>query len=488
MVSAKRLLFYMIMAQITRSGRKTGRRAAFRYGERRRRKSIIDVFYSLSPEKARRMPTRSVILKLLFTLLAGLGILIALFGLGIDFLLPSSYPGLNLSQLTVIVSGLLLSSLFFAMRSAAVRQRIWETMRGYLWTSLLIAAVTLLALEFVLSIGGAPTYYPTYIPETPLDEALFRACDDTGCHFIQERMDAACARGHLPDPGRYCMINRQGFSDTQDFVAGADFDGRNRILILGDSFTWGMSADLGKSYVETIEANFPEGIVWNAGIPGAATREALSVFQTYAPALQPQIAILGFYKNDFQENVIPVERWIWRRGGAALGRYQLDSGGMDLSPQSPWQHTNYFMPPANEIQRLIGVTRLGSLALKTANIIFGRGCADRGCQLDATREYLRDLRDAAAAQDTALLVLLIPHWEDLTVASWHDQAAAQLMEELNLPYLDPRPILDLSDYVASPDNHWNSAGHQKVGALLNTCIETLQITGDWSGCEQDATP
>ena len=433
------------------------------------------------------MPTRSAILKLLFTLLAGLGILIALFGLGIDFLLPSSYPGLNMSQLTVIVSGLLLSLLFFAMRSAAVRRRIWETMRGYLWTSLLITAVTLLALEFVLSIGGAPTYYPTYT--TSFDEALWRACDDTGCHFIQERIDAACERGHLPDPSRYCMINRQGFSDTQDFVAGADLDGRTpRILILGDSFTWGMSADLGKSYVETVEANFPEGIVWNAGMPGTATREALSVFQAYAPALQPQVAILGFYKNDFQENVVSVDRWIWRRGGAALGQYQLDSGGMDLDPQSPWQHTNYFAPPPNEIQRLIGVTRLGSLALKTANIIFGRGCDDRGCQLDATREYLRDLRDAAAAQDTALLVLLIPHWEDLTVASWHDQAAAQLMEELNMPYLDPRPVLDLSDYVAPPDNHWNNTGHQKVGTLLSACIEALQITGDWSGCEQAATP
>ena len=433
------------------------------------------------------MPPRSVILKLLFTLLAGLGILIALFGLGIDFILPGSYPGLNLSQLTVIASGLLLSLLFFAMRSAAVRQRIWETMREYLWTVLLITAVMLLALEFVLSIGGAPTYYPTYIPETPLDEALYRACDETGCHFIQERMDAACARGHLPDPSRYCMINRQGFSDTQDFVAGADFDGRIRILALGDSFTWGMSADLGKSYVETIEANFSKGIVWNAGIPGAATREALSVFQAYAPALQPQMAILGFYKNDFQENVMPVERWIWQEGGPALGQYQLDSGGMDLEPQSPWQHTNYFMPPANELQRLIGVTRLGSWALKTINVVW-RGCSALDCQLDATRGYLRDLRDAAAAQDTALLVLLIPHWEDLEADSQHDQAAAQLMKELNLPYLDPRPILDLSDYATHPDDHWNNAGHQKVGTLLSACIEALQIAGDWTGCEQVATP
>ena len=432
------------------------------------------------------MPTRPVILKLLFTLLAGLGILTALFGLGIDFLLPSSYPGLNMSQLAVIAGGLLLSSLSFAMRSAAARRRIWETMRGHLWKVLLITAVTLLALEFVLSIGGAPTYYPTYT--TSFDEALWRACDDTGCHFIQERMDAVCARGHLPDPGRYCMINRQGFSDTQDFVAGADFDGRTRILFLGDSFTWGMSADLGKSYVETVEANFPEGIVWNAGMPGTGTREALSVFRAYAPALQPQMAILGFYKNDFQENVVSVDRWIWRRGGTALGQYQLDSGGMDLDPQSPWQHTNYFMPPPNEIQRLIGVTRLGSLALKTANIIFGRGCDALDCQMEATREYLRDLRDAAAAQDTALLILLITHWEDLDAAGQHDQAAAQLMEELNLPYLDPRPILDLSDYATYPDDHWNSAGHQKVGALLNVCIETWQITGDWSGCEQAATP
>ena len=70
------------------------------------------------------------------------------------------------------------------------------------------------------------------------------------------------------------------------------------------------------------------------------------------------------------------------------------------------------------------------------------------------------------------------------------QTAVQLMEELKIPYLNPIHALDLSDYMPDPDidNHWNSAGHQKIGAMLSDCIEAFQISGDLSDCEQVKMP
>ncbi len=52
-------------------------------------------------------------------LLAGLGILISLLGIGIDAL-PGSYPGLSLPQLLLTAAGLTLALVAFALRSAAV--------------------------------------------------------------------------------------------------------------------------------------------------------------------------------------------------------------------------------------------------------------------------------------------------------------------------------------------------------------------------------
>ena len=446
------------------------------------------------------MPAKSAILNIAFTLLAGLGLLLALLGLGMDILL-GTHPGLNLPQLLLVAGGLLGSLAAFRLRRGDARRRVWSYIRKH-WRALLVTTVlTMLALELVLAIAGIDTYYPSHhIPEAPLEEAPWWICDELGCRFDQDEMAAACENGKIS--GRRCIVNRQGFHDRQDFAAGADFDERLRILMLGDSFAFGMSADIGKSYVETIESNLPQAIVWNTGIRGVGTQQALRLFQAYAPLLQPQIAILGFYMNDFEDNILPIDRWIVV-DRVFLQQYRLDDQGniTKLDLQAAYYHSLGFMPPENEIHRLVGATRLGSLALKTVDIVrWGRravfppewllsGARGEGGAFDVTREYLRDLRDAAAAQDTALLTLLIPTWKDLAAAGQRYQAAAQLMKELEMPYLDPRPLLDAElDYPQELKSHWNSAGHQKIGRLLSACVKAFQIHGDWSDCEQVIMP
>ena len=320
------------------------------------------------------MPAKPVILNIAFTLLAGLGLLTALLGLGMDILL-GTHPGLNLPQFLLIAGGLLGSLAAFRLRSGDARRRVWAYIREH-WRALLVTtALTMLALEFVLAIGGIDTYYPPHIPETPLEEAPWQICDELGCRFDQDAMAAACENGEMG--GRFCIVNRQGFHDRQDFVVGADFDGRLRILMLGDSFAFGMSADIGRSYVETIESNFPEAIVWNTGIPGTGTQQALRLFQAYAPLLQPQITMLGFYMNDFEDNILPIDRWILV-DRATVPRYHLDDQGniTKLDLHAAYYHAFGVAPPANEIQRLVSLTRLGSLALKTVDIVrWGRRTA-----------------------------------------------------------------------------------------------------------------
>ena len=308
-------------------------------------------------------------------------------------------------------------------------------------------------------------------------------------------MDAACENGKMN--GRYCIVNRQGFHDAQDFAVGADFDERLRILMLGDSFAFGQSADIGQSYVETIESNLPQAIVWNTGIPGAGTQQALLSFQTYAPLLQPQMAILGFYMNDFEDNILPMDLWFWPDRMRFVQQYRFDDQGniVKLDSQALYYRAHGAASPANEIQRLVGITRLGSLVLRTVDIA-RPDSSPKWLQLsgsegvfDVSRDYLRALRDAAAAKNTALLTLLIPRRNDLAAAGQYYQAAARLMKELEMPYLDSRLLLDDAlDYAPRPDGHWNSAGHQKVGRLLSACIKAFQISGDWSNCERAVTP
>ena len=66
-----------------------------------------------------------------FTLLAALGILTALLGIGVDAL-PGSYPGLSLPQLLLTAAGLILALVAFALRSVAVRRRIFGNISKHL--------------------------------------------------------------------------------------------------------------------------------------------------------------------------------------------------------------------------------------------------------------------------------------------------------------------------------------------------------------------
>ena len=355
---------------------------------------------------------------------------------------------------------------------------------------LIIIGVTLLALESILAAAGLPVYYRPPLKMT-VEEAPWMTCDELGCRFVQDAMAAACENGEMA--GRPCIINRQGFHDAQDFAVGDDFDKRLRILMLGDSFAFGESADIGQSYVETIEANFPEAIVWNTAIPGVGTKQALLSFQTYAPLLQPQITVLGFVMNDFKDNILPLDHWFWMRDGSSTFRYWLDAAHnimLELDPSAGRYRAYKAAPLSNEIHRLFIATHLGSLALKTLDPLRSGCYAD--CWVDATSDYLRALRDAAAAQDTALLVLLIPDKQSMQPDSekWRWPAAVQLMKELKLPWFNLLDVMDADlDYdTADFGDHWNSAGHQKVGRLLSACVKAFQISGDWSNCERAVMP
>ena len=67
------------------------------------------------------------------------------------------------------------------------------------------------------------------------------------------------------------------------------------------------------------------------------------------------------------------------------------------------------------------------------------------------------------------------------------QIAAQFMESLGIPWINPLHLLDAElDYA--DDGHWNTAGHQKIGTLLSGCLAAFQISQDLSDCESVEMP
>ena len=421
----------------------------------------------------------------------------ALFGLLLDYILPSSNPGIGLPQLLIAAAGIGLAVLGLFLRRDKFRQRLANDLRANLGKGALITLLTLLGLELVLTAAGYATYYPIKPPEAYKEVVDWFRCDaEMGCRYDYDSARVACEAGDLAD--RHCVFNTQGFADSDEFVASDDLIRRNRLLVLGDSYTHGYSADVGFSFVAAIEDMLPELALWNLGIVGTGTSQALASFAGIAPIMQPQLTILGFYPtNDYRDNQYAIEKlFAHSRSGNTFGRlsYELEGRWGGIYEVDPMLALRYLKidvnPPPNELERLIGLTRLGAVLLSSmdaASPLFD-GQKWR-VQVEITRDYLRQLRDEAAAMDTQLLVLVIPGKEDFLTLTDKYTTAIALMRELAIPYLEVIDKLHLADdYHGPEDEHWNNSGHRIVGEILAECIGAFFAAGSLSACDSVIIP
>lgn len=102
-------------------------------------------------------------------------------------------------------------------------------------------------------------------------------------------------------------INSLGFRDPREYSLQKPPQ-TFRILVLGDSVTFGHGATFETTYPFLLEQRLRDWRpdvaweVWNLGVPGYNTRQELSYLQEVGPRFDPDLVIIGFYPNDFTGN------------------------------------------------------------------------------------------------------------------------------------------------------------------------------------------
>ena len=120
-------------------------------------------------------------------------------------------------------------------------------------------------------------------------------------------------------------INDLGFRDTREYAL-AKPPGSFRILVLGDSVTFGHGAVYETTYPYLLEQRLKtwradiNWQVWNLGVPGYNTADELAYLKEVGGRYDPDMVVVGFFPNDLSTGLPTRSPGYLRRAASAVRR------------------------------------------------------------------------------------------------------------------------------------------------------------------------
>jgi lysophospholipase L1-like esterase len=228
--------------------------------------------------------------------------------------------------------------------------------------------------------------------------------------------------------------------------------GRKTLLVLGDSFTWGMSAaPLSEAYPDRLRrAGYK---VCNLGIPGLATVQYRAQAERYIPQLKPDAVCLFFYTgNDFDQEppIVPGRPRNYETNIAELRALRMDGTAIPFDTATREFASWYGAGLWPWTQRRLAATGIATVAGAWS------GPGDQAL-IATAQENIRAVATICEANGAKFLLFLLPTRGELQTALSEGAAT-------HLSALDPLVIPGITPehYAPQPDAHYNNAGHATV--------------------------
>jgi hypothetical protein len=275
-------------------------------------------------------------------------------------------------------------------------------------------------------------------------------------------------------------INSDGFK-THEF-SEIRSSHKKKVMLIGDSYVFGISID------RRIKTTFPEWmekidtnlITINLGLPGTDVATYRKVALTYIPLLKPDYVIVNLYLNDFilyKKEIIPYQfNDLFITNSAPFLKTNADNP--DTS--KIWQFNTMFDAYNFVIRKftLFDNNSLPALVSKHSALLSGLYRIIRGfgnpkvnqtgyAKVDYTIKYLRDIKRMADSCNARFILTCIPKFD--STAAIPDIGNISVNQyfpaDLDFQYQAQFPE---SDFMPSPDGHFNEEGNLKyANNLLN---------------------
>ncbi len=296
---------------------------------------------------------------------------------------------------------------------------------------------------------------------------------------------------HRDFPGLRVELNDLGLRDGLDEVAPPD-DATPSVLVLGDSFAYGMGVELGETFQQVAQERLSERLgpvrVFGAAVPGAGTGHEHAVLEELGELASPDVVVLALFEgNDMQDHQ------------AALARRHEPGPAQRPEPMSPWRYLastlRYpFWRTSSSLLQLRRIDGRPTLVLQKAML------EEPDPSIEPLREAMLEELEAIQATtrelDAELLVLVIPGRVQIDPASFETFAARHPerrfdrrafheglvadIRALGIPVIDPLPRLEREAAAGTityhDEGHWNRDGHRIAAELLVEALEPRLMT------------
>lgn len=259
---------------------------------------------------------------------------------------------------------------------------------------------------------------------------------------------------------------------------------KKRVLLIGDSFTWGMSAQPVENncYADLLR-NETDFEIINTGIPAADPVQYAAIAQKYIPALKPDYVLVMFFMgNDlmmYDRPSIPGEPYCYPTNAGAI---LADIDGKHFSNvNEAYRYVAndkyYLKNPTNFFEKIIAksalLSRLYSLKYRfEEKIRYEKSVKNT----TITKKYLNKIKQVCSNNQVPVKYVLIP---EIKEAGWplvdYVKKYEDILQDTSL--INDWVLFENSkdNFMDYPDAHLNNKGHRyyadKLKAFLKNTAE-----------------
>ena len=272
--------------------------------------------------------------------------------------------------------------------------------------------------------------------------------------------------------------NSAGLRGLRDYALEKP-PGVTRIVVLGDSFTFGFGVKDNQTFSSLLEQSNPNLEALNFGVAGYGLDQILITYREIAREYKADLVIIGIFPEQFWRSTRSFTDAGYAKPYFTLSGEYLILHNVPTPKPFELKYDQFFdLIESKDIKNLFEKSVLYR-SLKRSMIQLGKDFGWVDPEWILGERLLKTLISEIKADGREVVLVIIPpeRWAKTARIDSQRRALVRFAEREQVPMIDLTPIFfkaiqtsNVTEYYIKDDWHWTAKGHQLAASILNNFI------------------